>query len=126
MKPGGPGLAALALAVVSGIAYAFAGTILKKAAVDFSLDGGVFRVLGRLLTQKYLFLSLTFSAIGYGLYFLIIRKAEIITTTLIIQGVLFLATMLFAALIFKEAITLTKVLAFLLIMAGLAVLLTGK
>jgi drug/metabolite transporter (DMT)-like permease len=126
MKLAGTSLAAFLLSVVSGIAYGFAGTILKKAAGNFSLEGGVLAVLGRLVTQKYLLISLFFSGVGYGLYFLIIRKSEIITTTLIIQAVLFLATMGFAALLFKEAITFTKVLAFLLIMAGIAVLLAGK
>jgi drug/metabolite transporter (DMT)-like permease len=126
MKLAGTNLAALALSIVSGIAYGFAGTILKKAAVDFKLEGGALAILGRLLTSKYLLISLFFSGVGYGLYFLIIRKSEIITTTLVIQAVLFLATMGFAALLFKEAVTFTKVLAFLLIMSGIAVLLAGK
>ena len=114
------------LAVVSGVAYGFAGTILKKGAVDLKFEGGLIPLLARIVTHKYVLLSLFFSGVGYGLYFLIIRKAEIITTTLIIQAIIFLATMAFAAILFKEAITFTKILAFLLIMAGIAVLLAGK
>jgi drug/metabolite transporter (DMT)-like permease len=116
----------LLLAVVSGIAYAFGGTILKKAAVDFHGQGGLFAALGRLVTSKYILISLVCSAFGYGLYFFIIRKAEVITTTLIIQGVLFMATMVFASLLFKETITPAKIVAVLLITAGIAVLVAGK
>ncbi len=115
----------LALAVVSGIIYGFAGTILKKG-VGFSLDGGPFAVLGRIVTSKYILLSLFCSGTGYLLYMFIIRKAEVIPTTLIIQGVLFIATMLFASLLFKEAITPARILAALLIAAGIAVLVLAK
>lgn len=116
----------LALAVVSGIAYAFGGTVLKKAAVDFSLQGGLLAALGRIVTSKYVWASLVCSAFGYGLYFTIIRKSEVITTTLVIQGVLFMATMVFASLLFKESITPAKILAALLITAGIAVLAMAK
>jgi drug/metabolite transporter (DMT)-like permease len=114
------------LAVVSGIAYGFAGTILKKSAVDLKLTGGIFAIVKEVLTSKFVIISLFFSGTGYLIYMFIIRRAEIITTTLIIQGVLFVATMIFAALLFKEAITLTKIVALLLITAGIAVLLSGK
>jgi drug/metabolite transporter (DMT)-like permease len=114
------------LAVVSGIAYGLGGTILKKGAVDFKFTGGIFTVIKEIVTSKYVLISLFFSGTGYLLYMFIVRKAEIITTTLIIQGVLFVATMAFAALMFKEAITLTKIVALLLITAGIAVLLAGK
>jgi drug/metabolite transporter (DMT)-like permease len=114
------------LAVVSGIAYGFAGTILKKSAVDLKLSGGIFAIVKEVLTSKFVIISLFFSGTGYLIYMFIIRRAEIITTTLIIQGVLFVATMIFAALLFKEAITLTKIVALLLITAGIAVLLSGK
>lgn len=114
------------LAVVSGIAYAFGGTILKKSAVDLKLTGGILAIFKEVVTSKFVIISLFFSGTGYLLYMFIIRKAEIISTTLIIQGVLFVATMVFAALLFKEAITLTKIVALLLITAGIAVLLTGK
>jgi drug/metabolite transporter (DMT)-like permease len=116
----------LVLAVVSGIAYAFGGTILKKAAVDFSTQGGLLAALARIVTSKYVLASLVCSAFGYGLYFFIIRKAEVITTTLVIQGVLFMATMVFASLLFKETITPAKIVAALLITAGIAVLVAGK
>ena len=56
----------------------------------------------------------------------IIRKAEIIPTTLIIQGVLFVATMVFASLLFKETITPAKFDRRLLIMAGIGVLVLAK
>jgi drug/metabolite transporter (DMT)-like permease len=114
------------LAVVSGIAYGFGGTILKKGAVDFKLTGGLLAIVKEIVTSKYVLISLFFSGTGYLLYMYIVRKAEIITTALIIQGVLFVATMVFAALLFKETITLTKIVALLLITAGIAVLLTGK
>lgn len=116
----------LLLAVVSGVAYGFAGTILKKGAVDLKLTGGILAIIKEIVTSKYVLISLFFSGTGYLLYMFIIRKAEIISTTLIIQGVLFVATLIFAALIFKEAITLTKIVALLLITAGIAVLVTGK
>jgi drug/metabolite transporter (DMT)-like permease len=114
------------LAVVSGVAYGFAGTILKKSAVDLKLTGGILAIIKEIITSKFVLVSLFFSGTGYLLYMFIIRKAEIITTTLIIQGVLFVATLVFAALMFKEAITLTKIVALLLITAGIAVLLSGK
>ena len=116
----------LLLAVVSGVVYGFAGTILKKGAVDLKLTGGILAVIKEVVTSRYVLISLFFSGTGYLIYMFIIRKAEIITTTLIIQSVLFVATMVFAALMFKEAITLTKIVALLLITAGIAVLLTGK
>jgi drug/metabolite transporter (DMT)-like permease len=113
---------AFALAVVSAIAYAFGGTILKKAAIDFHTEGGLFAAVLKAVSSKYVWISLVCSGFGYGLYFLIIRKAEIVTTTLIIQGVLFMATMVFASLLFKEAVTPVKILAAVLITAGIAVL----
>lgn len=116
----------LLLAVVSGIAYGFAGTILKKGVVNFKFSTNVFELLGRIITAKYIMLSLLFSASGYIIYMVIIRKADIITSTLIIQGVLFLSTVLFASLIFKETISLSKILSLVLIMAGIAVLLAGR
>jgi drug/metabolite transporter (DMT)-like permease len=115
----------LALAVVSGLVFGFGGTIMKKG-VGFSLEGGLFAVIGRIITSKYIILSLCCSATGYILYMFIIRKAEIIPTTLIIQGVLFVATMAFASLLFKEAITPAKIVATLLIMAGIGVLVLAK
>jgi drug/metabolite transporter (DMT)-like permease len=120
------GVLSLVLAVVSGIAYAFGGTVLKKAAVDFSTQGGFLAALARIATSKYVLASLVCSAFGYGLYFAIIRKSEVITTTLVIQGVLFMATMVFASLLFKEAITPAKIVAALLILAGIAVLAAAK
>jgi drug/metabolite transporter (DMT)-like permease len=114
------------LAVVSGVVYGFAGTVLKKGAVDFKFSGGIFAIVKEIVTSKYVLISLFFSGTGYLIYMFIIRKAEIITTTLIIQGVLFVATMAFAALLFKEAITPAKIVALLLITAGIAVLVTGK
>lgn len=116
----------LLLAVVSGIAYGFAGTILKKGVVNFRFSANVFELLWRVVTAKYIMISLLFSATGYILYMIIIRKAEIITSTLIIQGVLFLATIFFASLIFKETISPSKVLSLALILAGIAVLLAGR
>ena len=116
----------LPLMVVSGIAYALGGTILKKAAIDFHTQGGVLATVGRIVTSKFVLASLFCSAFGYGLYFLIIRKSEVITTTLVIQGVIFMATMVFASLLFKEAITPVKILAALLILAGIAVLAAAK
>lgn len=116
----------LLLAVVSGIAYGFAGTILKKGVINLKLSSNVFELLWRVVTAKYIMISLLFSATGYILYMIIIRKAEIITSTLIIQGVLFLATIFFASLIFKETISPSKVLSLVLIMAGIAVLLAGR
>ena len=117
---------AFVLAVVSAIVYAFGGTILKKAAVDFRSDGGLLASLGRVAGSKYFWISVICSGLGYGLYFFIIRKADVISTTLVIQGILFLATMVFASLLFKETITPAKIVATLLIMAGIAVLAVGK
>jgi len=119
-------LAYLLLAVASGIAYGFAGTILKKGVVNFKFSSNVFELLARVITAKYILISLFFSATGYIIYMVIIRKAEIITSTIIIQGVLFLSTILFASLIFKETISLSKILSLVLIMAGIAVLLAGR
>lgn len=116
----------LLLAVFSGIAYGFAGTILKKSAVDLKLSGNIFAILKEVFTAKYVLLSLVFSGTGYLIYLFIIRKAEIISTTFIIQAVLFVSTIFFATLLFKEAVTLSKILALLLIAAGIAVLLAGK
>ncbi len=116
----------LLLAVFSGIAYGFAGTILKKGVINFKFSSNIFELLGRVITAKYILISLFFSATGYILYIVIIRKAEIISSTLIIQGVLFLSTIFFASLIFKESISLSKILSLLLIMAGIAVLLAGR
>lgn len=116
----------LLLAVVSGIAYGFAGTILKKGVVNLKFSSNVFELLWRVVTAKYIMISLLFSATGYILYMIIIRKAEIITSTLIIQGILFLSTIFFASLIFKETIGPSKILSLVLIMAGIAVLLAGR
>lgn len=116
----------LLLAIVSGIAYGFAGTVLKKGVVNLKLSSNVFELLWRVVTAKYIMISLLFSAAGYILYMIIIRKAEIITSTLIIQGVLFLSTIFFAFLIFKETISPSKILSLVLIMAGIAVLLAGR
>jgi len=115
----------LALAVVSGVIYGFAGTILKKG-VGFSLEGGIFAIAARIVTSKYILLSVFCSGTGYLIYMFIIRKAEVIPTTLIIQGVLFAATIVFASLLFKETITPTKIVAGLLIVAGIAVLVLAK
>jgi len=116
----------LLLAVVSGIAYGFAGTILKKGVANFKFSSNIFELLWRVVTAKYIMISLAFSATGYILYMIIIRKAEVITSTLIIQGVLFLSTIFFAALLFKESISPSKILSLALIMAGIAVLLAGR
>jgi drug/metabolite transporter (DMT)-like permease len=116
----------LLLATVSGVSYGFAGTILKKGAVSLKLTGGVFAIFWRIVTAKYVLISLVFSGVGYILYMFIIRKAEVITTTLIIQGVLFVSAMFFAALLFKETVTPAKIVAVLLIAAGIAVLVAGK
>lgn len=114
------------LAVLSGVVFGFSGAILKKGAVDLKLTGGLIAIAKEIVTSKFVLISLFFSGTGYLLTMFIVRRAEIITTTLIIQGVLFVATMVFAAIMFKEAITLTKIAALLLITAGIAVLLTGK
>ena len=114
------------LAVVSGVIMGFSGTIIKKGAVDLKLTGGLFAIAKEIITSKYILISLACSGTGYLIYMFIIRRAEVITTTLIIQGVLFAATMVFSALMFREAITLTKITAMLLIMAGIAVLVAGK
>jgi drug/metabolite transporter (DMT)-like permease len=126
VKPNYYSLAYLLLAVVSGIAYGFAGTILKKGVINFKFSSNVFELLWRVVTAKYIMISLLFSATGYILYMIIIRKAEIITATLIIQGVLFLSTIFFASLIFRETISPSKILSLVLIMAGIAVLLAGR
>jgi drug/metabolite transporter (DMT)-like permease len=94
--------------------------------VNFKFSSNVFELLARVITAKYILISLFFSATGYIIYMVIIRKAEIITSTLIIQGVLFLSTILFASLIFKETISLSKILSLVLILAGIAVLLAGR
>jgi drug/metabolite transporter (DMT)-like permease len=115
------GLGYLVLAIVSGVIFGFSGTILKKG-VGFSLEGGVLAVVLRIITSKYILLSLCCSGVGYLMYMFIIRRAEVIPTTLIIQGVLFAATMVFASVLFKEAITPAKIVAALLIAAGIGVL----
>jgi len=120
-----PGLGYLLLAVVSGVFYGFGGTILKKG-VDFHWNGNVLDLLRQAVAQKFLLVSLACSAAGYLLYVVIIRKAEVVTTTLIIQGVLFFSTILFAHWIFREAVTGSKLLALALILSGIAVLLLGK
>jgi drug/metabolite transporter (DMT)-like permease len=120
------GIGYFALAVLSGIIMGFSGTIIKKGAVDLKLSGGLFAIAKEILSSKYVLISLACSGTGYLMYMYIVRRAEVITTTLIIQGVLFAATMVFSALLFKEAITLTKIIALLLIMAGIAVLVSGK
>jgi drug/metabolite transporter (DMT)-like permease len=114
------------LAVVSGVIMGFSGTIIKKGAVDLKLSGGLIAIAKEIVTSKYILISLACSGTGYLIYMFIIRRAEVITTTLIIQGVLFAATMVFSALMFREAITLTKIVALLLIMSGIAVLVAGK
>ncbi len=115
-----------ALMFVSAIAYAFGGTILKKAAIDFRTDAGFFPAVLKLLGSKYFWISMVCSFSGYALYFYLIRKSEVITTTLVIQGILFVATMVFASLLFKETVTPAKIVATVLIMAGIAVLAAAK
>lgn len=125
MRTNSASLIYLTLSVVSGVIYGFAGTILKKG-VGFSLEGGIFAIAARIVTSKYILMSLFCSGTGYLIYMYIIRKAEVIPTTLIIQGVLFAATMVFASLLFKETITPAKIVAGLLIAAGIAVLVLAK
>jgi len=114
------------LAVFSGIIMGFSGTILKKGAVDLKLSGGLLAIVKEILSSKYVLISLACSGTGYLIYMFIVRRAEVITTTLIIQGVLFAATMVFSALMFQEAVTPAKILALILITAGIAVLVIGK
>lgn len=116
----------LLLAVLSGIFYGFGGTILKKGVLDFKFSANIFALISRIITAKYILISLLCSAMGYILYMIILKKAEIITSVLIIQGVLFLSTIIFAHLLFRESISLSKILSFVLITAGIFVLLTGK
>ena len=126
MKLNFAGLGYFALAIVSGLFYGFSGAILKKGAVDLKLTGGVFGIVREVVTSKFVLFSIFLSGVGYLITMFILRRAEVVTTTLIIQGVLFAATMVFAALMFRETITLTKIVALLLIMAGIGVLVTGK
>ena len=114
------------LAVFSGIIMGFSGTIIKKGAVELKLTGGLFAIAKDILTSKYILISLACSGTGYLVYMFIIRRAEVISTTLIIQAVLFAATMVFSVLMFREAITPAKIAALVLIMAGIAVLVVGK
>lgn len=112
--------------MLSGIFYGFGGTILKKGVLDFKPSSNILALIGRILTAKYILVSLFCSVLGYILYMIILKKAEIITSVLIIQGVLFLSTILFAHLLFRESISFSKILSFILITAGIFVLLTGK
>lgn len=114
------------LAVVGGIAYGLAGTIMKKGAVELTLTGNIFTILWRIFSAKYILMSLFFSGMGYILTLFIVRKAEVISTTLIIQAALFISMMFFAAWMLKEAVTPSKIIAMVLIMAGIAVLVVGK
>ncbi|MGB8953144.1 MAG: EamA family transporter [Candidatus Aminicenantales bacterium] len=116
----------LLLAVLSGIFYGFGGTILKKGAMNFKLSFNVLDMAWKILTTKYILISLVCSAAGYILYMVILKKAEVITSVFIIQGVLFLSTIIFAHLLFRERISLSKILSFLLITAGIFVLLAKK
>jgi len=80
----------------------------------------------RVLTAKYILLALFFSAAGTILYMILIKRAEVIPSLIIIQGVLFASTVFFAHLFFNESITLYKITALVLIAAGIGVLVTGK
>ena len=126
MKLNFAGLGYFALAIVSGLFYGFSGAILKKGAVDLKLTGGVFGIVREVVTSKFVLFSIFLSGVGYLITMFILRRAEVVTTTLIIQGVLFAATMVFAALMFRETITPAKIVALVLIMAGIGVLVTGK
>jgi multidrug transporter EmrE-like cation transporter len=126
MKLNFAGLGYFALAIVSGLFYGFSGAILKKGAVDLKLTGGLFGIVREVVTSKFVLFSIFLSGVGYLITMFILRRAEVVTTTLIIQGVLFAATMVFAALMFRETVTVTKIIALVLIMAGIGVLVTGK
>jgi drug/metabolite transporter (DMT)-like permease len=114
------------LMLLSGLSFGFSGTIIKKGAAELKLSGGIFQIIWSIVTTKYILISLFFSGVGYILFMFVVRKAEVITATLIVQGILFASMMVFAALMFREAITLTKILALILIMSGIAVLVAGK
>ncbi len=116
----------LSLAILSGIFYGFAGTIMKKGVMDFKMTSKFFPLVWRVLTAKYILLALFFSAAGTILYMILIKRAEVIPSLIIIQGVLFASTVFFAHLFFNESITLYKITALVLIAAGIGVLVTGK
>jgi len=115
----------LFLAIASGVFYGFGGAVLKKGALNFKESSGVFDLARNFITNKFILVSLLCSGLGYIICLYILRKTDVITTTLVIQSVLFLSTSLFAALMFGETFGLTKIIAVLLIMAGIAVLLAG-
>jgi len=115
----------LLLAIASGIAYGFGGAVMKKGALDFRTSAGLFELVRSFVTNKYILVSLFCSGSGYVLCLYILRKTDVITTTLVIQAVLFLSTSLFAAAMFGETFGLTKIIALILILAGIAVLLVG-
>ena len=114
------------LAVAGGIAYGLAGTIMKKGAVGLKPSGNIITMLWRIFSAKYILMSLFFSGLGYILTVFIVRKAEVISTTLVIQAALFISMMFFASWMLKEAVTPSKIIAMVLIMAGIAVLVAGK
>jgi drug/metabolite transporter (DMT)-like permease len=115
----------LLLAIASGIAYGFGGAVMKKGALEFGAPSSVFDFIRSLVTNKYIWVSLFCSGSGYVLCVYILRKTDVITTTLVIQAVLFLSTSLFAAAMFGETFSPTKVIALVLILGGIAVLLLG-
>jgi len=114
------------LMLCSGLSFGFSGAIIKKGAAQLKLSGGPFQIIWNIVTTKYILISLLFSGIGYIIFMFVVRKAEVISATLIVQGILFASTLVFASLMFREAITLTKILALILIMAGIVVLVAGK
>jgi len=114
------------LMLFSGLSFGFSGALIKKGAAQLKLTGGIFQMIWQIITTKYILISLVFSGVGYILFMFVVRKAEVITATLIVQGILFASTMVFASLMFRESITLTKILALILIMSGIVVLLAGK
>lgn len=116
----------LILAMFAGIFYGFAATILKKGVLDFRFSSNIFELFWRLITTKYIMISICFSGFGYILYMIIIKKAEIIPSMLIIQSFLFVSSLFFAFLLFKESINLSKIMALILIMSGIIILIIGK
>lgn len=116
----------LSLAILSGVSYGFAGTIMKKGVLDFQIASKPLLFVRNLLTAKYIMIALFFSVVGTILYMILIKKAEVIPSLLIIQSVLFASTVFFAHVFFNESINLSKIVGLVLIMAGIAVLVTSK
>jgi len=114
------------LAILSGVFYGFSATIIKKGVLNFRFTSNIFELIWRLITTKYIMISICFSGFGYILYMIIIKKAEIIPSMLIIQSFLFISTLFFAFLLFRESINLSKIMALILIMSGIIILLIGK